>query len=141
MAPDERSAGIILYRLPPGGGDREFLLLDYGRYWDYAKGHVERNEDDRTAALRELREETGIPSAELLDGFAHEMTYFFQSRRGLVRKTVIFFLGRVAPDTAVTLSPEHVAYAWLPYEAARQRVTYASAKAVLQAAHEHLAGR
>lgn len=141
MALSERSAGIIVYRLPPTGGDREFLLLDYGRYWDYAKGHVEAGEDDRMGALRELREETGIPSAELLDGFAHELTYFFRSRRGLVRKTVVFFLGRVAPDAAVTLSHEHTDYAWLPYEAARERVTYAGAKAVLQAAQEHLTSR
>lgn len=138
MALSERSAGVIVYRLPAGGGEREFLLLDYGRYWDYAKGHVEPCEDDRTAALRELREETDIRSAELLDGFAHEMTYFFRSKRGLVRKSVVFFLGRVAPDAAVTLSPEHADYAWLTYEAARRRVTYASAKAVLQAAQEHL---
>jgi bis(5'-nucleosidyl)-tetraphosphatase len=140
MALSERSAGLIVYRVAANGGAQEFLLLDYGRYWDYPKGHVEAGEDDRTAALRELREETAIAAIELLDGFAHEMTYFFRSRRGLVRKTVVFFLGRVAPDAAVTLSAEHVDHAWLTYEAARDRVTYASAKAVIQAAQAHLIG-
>jgi hypothetical protein len=54
-----------------------------------------------------------------------------------VRKTVVFFLGR-ANSEKITLSDEHVNYVWLPYKAARERVTYASAKAVLQAAHDRL---
>src|SRR5689334_3173101 len=92
----ERSAGVIVYFIPETGGPRRFLLLDYGKYWDYPKGHVEEGEDDLTAAGRELREETGIASVELDPRFRHEITYFFRGRKGLVRKTVVFFLGRSA---------------------------------------------
>jgi 8-oxo-dGTP pyrophosphatase MutT (NUDIX family) len=138
MAIEERSAGIIVYRDAGGGGGggAEFLLLDYGKYWDYAKGHVEAGEDDLTAARRELREEAGIGEVELAEGFRHEIVYFFKSRRGLIRKTVVFFLGRAAPDAAVVVSHEHEGYEWLAYDAALERVTYASAKEVLRAARE-----
>jgi 8-oxo-dGTP pyrophosphatase MutT (NUDIX family) len=131
----ERSAGVILYSLP-----QRFLLLDYGKYWDYPKGHLEDGEDDRTAALRELQEETGITNAELDPKFRHEIAYFFRGRKGLIRKTVVFFLGRT--DTQkVVISHEHKGYEWLDYEAARARLSYASAKQALEAAKRHLDGR
>jgi bis(5'-nucleosidyl)-tetraphosphatase len=144
MALSQRSAGIITFRLPRESGEidaAEFLLLDYGRYWDYPKGHVESGECDQATARRELLEEIGIAHAELLPGFAHELTYFFRSKRGLVRKTVMFFLGRVPPNAAVRLSHEHTDYAWLRYPGALDRLTYASAKNVLRAAWDFLEAR
>src|SRR2546423_729346 len=48
----ERSAGVLVYRIPPRKKDPEFLLLDYGRYWDFPKGHIEKGEDELAAALR-----------------------------------------------------------------------------------------
>ena len=141
MARNERSAGFIAYHGPGcPGGLPEYLLLDYGRHWDFPKGHVDPGEDDLSAALRELHEETGIdPSrARVVPGFRHEITYFFRDRRkGLVRKAVVFFLAEVT-GRAVTLSHEHSAYEFLPFEEAVRRVTYANAKQVLRLAHDHL---
>src|SRR3954463_8514951 len=111
----ERSAGVLVYRIPKRGAEAEFLLLDYGKYWDYPKGHVEKGEDDLSAALRELEEETGIRDVEIADGFRHDMTYFFRHKsRGLIRKTVVFFLGRTTPGAKVKISDEHVGAEFLP---------------------------
>src|SRR4051812_34931746 len=126
----ERSAGVLVYREPD---TPLFLLLDYGRHWDYPKGHVEKGEDDLSAARRELEEETGITEIEIEDDFQHEMTYFFRHKaKGLVRKTVVFFLGRTRSDK-IKLSDEHVAAEFLPYDEALERVTYPNAKAALKA--------
>ena len=138
MTHEERSAGVIVFRLAGHSWDKaQFLLLNYGKYWDYAKGHVEKGEDDRTAALRELQEETGITQVAMIDAFSKEIAYFFRSKRGLVRKSVIFFLGQVA-SADIQLSDEHVGYEWLPFDAAMQHVGYASAKEVLKAAKDFL---
>lgn len=139
MPREERSAGVVLYRedaASPGG--RVFLLLDYGRYWDYPKGHVEKGEDDLTAALRELQEETGISDAIVDPDFRNDITYFFRDRKkGLIRKTVTFFLASTRAER-VTLSHEHVGYAFLPFDEALTRLNYPNAKATLQAAQDHL---
>jgi len=133
----ERSAGVVLFRDVPGEG-RLYLLLDYGSHWDYPKGHVEAGEDDITAARRELREETGIEQADLIDGFAHEIEYFFRARKGgMIKKTVVFFLARTALIDIV-LSDEHVGYAWLDENQALSRLSYPNAKAILKAATMHL---
>jgi bis(5'-nucleosidyl)-tetraphosphatase len=137
----ERSAGVVVFR---AGREADpfprFLLLNYGGHWDYPKGHVEPGEDDATAARRELREETGILDATFIPGFSREINYFFRdSRKGLIRKEVIFFLARASSDR-ITLSHEHVGSTWLPFESAMQRLTYPNARQVLGEANAFLTG-
>jgi bis(5'-nucleosidyl)-tetraphosphatase len=140
MAREERSAGFLIFHRrgesPPN--DLRFLLLNYGRHWDFAKGHVDKDESDLDAALRELREETGIREITSVPDFQQEIVYFFRSaRHGLIRKTVVFYLAEVA-KTDVILSEEHVGYEFLPFEPAVKRATFAAAKELLRAAHSHL---
>jgi 8-oxo-dGTP pyrophosphatase MutT (NUDIX family) len=139
MARAERSAGFLIFHRRPGTpNDLRFLLLDYGRHWDFAKGHVHRGESDYDAAVRELREETGITGVTPVPGFQQEIVYFFRSgRHGLIRKTVVFFLAEVA-KTDVILSEEHVGFEFLAFEQALKRATFAAAKELLRAAQTHL---
>jgi bis(5'-nucleosidyl)-tetraphosphatase len=132
----ERSAGVVLFR-EDLFKRRQYLLLDYGRHWDFPKGHVEPREDDRAAALRELREETGITDAKLIDGFAREIEYIFRAGRQRVRKTVIFFVAQTTTE-AVELSHEHCGCEWLDFSTAMTRTTYATAREVLQFAEDFL---
>lgn len=143
MARIERSAGFIIYfepaAAPADPALREYLLLDYGRHWDFPKGHLDAGEDDLTAARRELREETGIKDVQVIPGFQHEIAYYFRDRKkGLIHKTVIFFLARVKARD-VRLSHEHVGYEFLTYDRALKQATYPTAKQVLRLAHAHLA--
>lgn len=142
MPRHERSAGFVLYRPDPAvPGGRVYLLLDYGRHWDYVKGHVEAGEDDRAAAIRELREETGIADPQVIDGFRRDIEYYFRSNKsGLIHKVVVFFVGETE-STEVVLSHEHTGFAFLPFDEAMRRLTYATARDLLRDAHEFLLAR
>jgi 8-oxo-dGTP pyrophosphatase MutT (NUDIX family) len=140
MAKVERSAGFLIYRDSPAGAppQREYLLLDYGKYWDFPKGHLERGETDLQAAIRELKEETGLESVAIDPDFSREIKYFFRVRKaGLVSKTVIFFLAK-ADGSPVKISDEHVGAEYLEYPQALKRLTYANARQLLRDAEMHL---
>jgi 8-oxo-dGTP pyrophosphatase MutT (NUDIX family) len=135
----ERSAGVIVFRKSLHK-TIEFLLLNSGRFWGFPKGHLEKGETDAGAALRELREETGITDAQLISGFAHEIRYFYRAGKGLIDKTVVFFIAETQART-IQLSDEHVDFKFLAFEQARQRLAHANSRHLLETAHEFLTPR
>uniref|UniRef100_H5SF80 Bis(5'-nucleosyl)-tetraphosphatase [asymmetrical] n=2 Tax=Candidatus Bipolaricaulota TaxID=67810 RepID=H5SF80_9BACT len=134
----ERSAGVIVFRDGPAG--REYLLLRSasGGHWGFPKGRVEPGEDEREAALRELREEAGI-TVDILPGFREVIQYDFVRGSKNLHKEVVYFLGR-ARSFAITLSGEHLDYLWANYERTRQRLSYENAQELLDKAERFLNG-
>lgn len=132
----ERSAGVIVFRDGPAG--REYLLLRSasGGHWGFPKGRVEPDEDEATAALRELHEETGI-AVEILPGFREVIRYEFTRGSKNFSKEAIYFLGR-ARSFDVRLSGEHFDYLWASYERTRQRLSFENAQELLDKAERFL---
>jgi 8-oxo-dGTP pyrophosphatase MutT (NUDIX family) len=130
----EVSAGVILFRRRPR---REFLILDYGSHWDFPKGHIEEGEDPVLTARRELREETGIEDARIVSGFLERMRYYYRRAGERMQKVVIFFLAETTQGE-VRLSHEHCGYAWVTYEEGAARLTFKTAKDILEKAHGFL---
>lgn len=128
----EFSAGVILFREQNGG--RRYLLLHYpGGHFDFAKGHLEGKETEKEAAVRELKEETGIEEFTLIEGFRDQVVYFFKRKGELIRKTVTFFLG-ATNLSEILLSDEHQGYLWLDYQAALAKITFENARELLRSA-------
>lgn len=141
MIKKEISAGVIVFFNDQDSQERVYLLLHYaGGHWDLAKGKLEKGESFKQAALRELKEETGL-SAHIKDNFQESLEYMFsKTERGQkikIDKKVIFFLGH-ADTQEVTISHEHIGYAWLTYKDAFNRLTYQNAQHILHIAHEFL---
>lgn len=135
----ERSAGVIAYyEHGQQNGRRLYLMLRYpSGYWDFPKGRLEANEGNREAALRELKEETGL-MVSLEESFEYTVSYDFRDRDGVpVHKKVTFFVGKTTSDNVV-LSPEHEASAWLSLGDALKVLTYHNARQALQLADQFL---
>lgn len=132
----ETSAGVVLYRY--NNLDNLFLLLKYpSGHWDFAKGHREIGETNKQTAVRELAEETGIKDIIFVNGFKRRIYYSYKYAGRMIRKQVIFFLGRTLEEN-VCLSNEHLEYVWLNYEESLEQVTFDNAKRILVSAHRFL---
>jgi bis(5'-nucleosidyl)-tetraphosphatase len=126
----ERSAGIILYR--ESAMKKFFLLLHYpSGHWDFVKGRIEKNENEKQAAIRETQEETGITDVEFIDGFEEKIHYTYQFFGKIVQKEVVFFLGKTKTEE-IKLSDEHLDHIWLEFDDAFSKTTYQNAKSLLQ---------
>lgn len=133
----EYSAGIVIYYKQDAV--ILYLLLNYAHgHWDFPKGHIEGDETKEEAALRELKEETGL-EVRIKPGLQEEFTYYFRGpdSKELIHKTVFFFMGESLTQK-VTLSIEHIGYAWLPYEQAIGQLTYKNARDLLHKVHQNL---
>ncbi len=133
----EHSAGIILC-IKDDAQARLYLLLHYPRgYWDFPKGKLEEGETPLEAALREVKEETGL-TADIYEGFTDTLKYLYKNPHGeMVDKTVTYFVGH-AHSREIVLSDEHIGSAWLSYTDAKKQLTYLTAHHVLSAAEQFL---
>jgi bis(5'-nucleosidyl)-tetraphosphatase len=129
---DERSSGAVIFSNNKELNKSEFLLLHYASgHWDFPKGNIEDGEDEVQAAYREIFEETGIQNVHFLEGFRKKIQYYYSREDILIRKEVIFYLA-ITNTKEITLSNEHIGYAWKDYMEAMNQLTYKSAKDLLK---------
>ena len=94
------------------------------------KGHPEEGENLAAAALREVREETGL-EARILAAL-QPTDYAFEHPRGFrVEKRVHFFLMEYVAGTPAPADGEMERVYWCPPESAAHRLSFASERAAL----------
>jgi 8-oxo-dGTP pyrophosphatase MutT (NUDIX family) len=135
----EVSAGGVVYRR--SGDDVEMLLAARRTRrgaiaWGLAKGGIEEGESIEHAAVREVREETGIEAVieETLGDTRY--TYVWEDVR--IRKTVHFFLMRAVGGDPADHDDEMEDVRWFPLERAVKRAAYRGEREKLQRAAERL---
>jgi 8-oxo-dGTP pyrophosphatase MutT (NUDIX family) len=154
--PREKSAGVIIFRKE--AGKIYYLLLHYpgmnrkGGHWEFTKGHIENNETEEDAAIRETREETGISDLKILPGFKEYIKYFFKQnfkkeplprniknnkKVSWIFKLVVFFVAETQIKE-IKISAEHLNYIWLPFEEAVKKTTYKNSKELLKKVNDFL---
>lgn len=127
----EISAGAIVYRITDESP--EILLLENkGEHFEFAKGHLEKGEDLYECAKREVIEETGISTVELIDGFHEYFTVKKEYLRDTSFKTIHLFL--VKTDEEVKISSEHLSCKWVSVEEALKELDKEYEKHVLEKA-------
>jgi 8-oxo-dGTP pyrophosphatase MutT (NUDIX family) len=116
------SAGVVAVRETREGW--RFLLLRAFNHWDFPKGMVEPGEEPLAAAIREVKEETGISDLEFAWGEIYAETGPYS--RGKVAR---YYLARThTADVVLTVieelgRAEHNEFRWVDYETARSLVS------------------
>lgn len=123
-------AGGVVYRETSGAV--EYLLVRpraSAKEWVLPKGHIDENETAVTAALREVREETGaVCSAE---GRIGELRFEFERDGRKERISAEFYLMKL---TRTEKADEDREVAWRPFPEAREALTHAEARQLLESA-------
>jgi 8-oxo-dGTP pyrophosphatase MutT (NUDIX family) len=135
----EISAGGVVYRRD---GDELEIVLASRRTrrgelaWGLAKGGIEDDESMEDAAVREVREETGLLAE--IEASLGETRYFYVWENVRIRKTVHFFLMRHTGGDIDDRDDEMEEIRWFPLERALKRAAYRGERDVLVRAAELL---
>lgn len=116
--------GVVdVYVIDPHTKPWKALALQRGGHtrcpgsWEAVHGHIEEGEAPEAAAVRELREETGLEIERLYNVTVHA---FYLHQIATVELAVVFcaFVDSAVP---VKLGQEHQAHEWLPLDQAADR--------------------
>ena len=130
----EKSAGAVVYTV--SDDEIKYLLIksqngDIG----FPKGHIEQGENEESAALREIYEETSI-KAELTGDFKAKIEYTMPNGKS---KTVIYFTAVYANQMPKHNDGfEHNEYMLLEYDAALNLLTFENTKEILTKANKFI---
>lgn len=134
-------AGFVVCRKTEEGV-KYLLLYRRGTYWNFPKGKFEEGENDLSAALRELHEETGIAESDItiIPEFKTQLRYNFRIGEERIYDTVILHLATTEKADVVISPREHSGYAWLLFADAMKMIgtKYVGTKRVLKQAHDFL---
>ena len=136
----EFSAGGLVVRRMRGRDYLAVVRLKDGTVLALPKGHIEPGESGAEAAVREVREETGVDGrlVEKLD----DIRYWYSRDGARVLKVVSFFLLAYRSGSVRDYQREEVEGAeWIPLADAPERLAYKGEKQMARAALSKLADK
>ncbi len=128
-----RVATVDVYVLRREHGEWRILLMQRGAgmrctgAWECVHGRIDSGERPEHAALRELREETGLSPARL---YSIGVQPFYLPAMETVTLSVIF--AAVVDGGHIALGAEHVQAEWLAPDVAAERMTWPRSRQALQ---------
>ncbi len=131
---------MIVRELSAGGvlisNNDVFVMRKLNGEWVMPKGHVESGETPEQAAVREVREETGLEARILAR--VGQTKYRFRLASGEPRSKTVHWYLMAAESRAYSLEPTFEEAAFLPMEDAIQRLTFENDREILRQAARRL---
>ncbi|MCS7203826.1 MAG: NUDIX hydrolase [Thermodesulfovibrio sp.] len=131
------SAGGVVYKCEKDQLKILIIATKDKTVWSFPKGLIEEGEDEKEAALREIKEETGI-EGRVVEKLG-EVSYWFVMEGQKYYKTVKYFLveyvgGEVEPSWEID------DVKWFSAEEVMERLSYRSDKEIFKKAIEKIHG-
>jgi 8-oxo-dGTP pyrophosphatase MutT (NUDIX family) len=130
----ETSSGGVIYRRSPEGVEVALTQTSRGAMWCLPKGRVEEEETIEEAALREVKEETGLTGAIRQPLRPIEYRYTARDANGErtpIKKTVHFFLMEYRDGSTADHDTEVVDVRWFPLDVAGRLLHHPGERDVL----------
>lgn len=131
VRPITAAGGILVRRRSE---DPQVLLIRRRGVWDLPKGKQDPGESVQDCALREVREELGIKSAEIICPLENTVHGYREGDQYLL-KTTYWFLMRTEAKRFTPQSDEDIdKIAWMDWKEARDKVGFPTLRALLKSA-------
>ena len=131
----EFSAGGVVYKKNEKG-DIEILLIRVKNRWSFPKGNIERGEPKDKAALREVKEETGV-DAEIVE-YLGEVDYWYSMDLYRIHKFVYYYLMKYKGGQITPQKEEIDEAKFFPLNEVEEILTYPTDKKIFKRAKEIL---
>ncbi len=117
----EFSAGGVVFRRDENG-ELEILLIRVKNRWSFPKGNIERGEPKDQAALREVKEKTGV-DAEIVD-YLGEVDYWYSMGLTRIHKFVYYYLMKYTGGDIVPQKEEIDEAKFIPINEVKKTLSY-----------------
>jgi len=127
-----RSAGGLVV----DGGRILLISTQAGRRWQLPKGHIEPGETAEQAAIREVREETGVTGRVVASLPGIEYWFVEKGSRRVHKQVEYFLLAYVSGDAADFDASEVSGAEWFPWHTGILKLSFENERRVVKMARE-----
>ncbi|HEV7669026.1 MAG TPA: NUDIX hydrolase [Thermoanaerobaculia bacterium] len=128
----QRSAGGLVVE----AGQILLISTRSGRRWQLPKGHIEIGETPEQAAVREIREETGV-TGRIVAPLPGVEYWYVERGQARIHKTVDYFLLDYIDGTTEDFDASEVSGAsWFPWDEGISRLSFDNERQVVSVARE-----
>ena len=119
----EKACGCVIIQ------DGKVLLVQHNKgHWGFPKGHVEKNENEKETAIREVKEETNV-DAKIIDDKRYTMEYVTDKGRD---KEVVYFIANPITNEIKPQEEEIKSVKWVSFSDALKILTYRNTQEFLE---------